>query len=91
MAIQQDERKKAATLHVKVIDNTKDNHPTVNINVPVGLVKFGMKMAQAFSPELKDAKIDWESISQMLDEGALGEIVHVEDEVEHKTVDVWVE
>jgi hypothetical protein len=48
-----------------------------------------MKMAQAFSPEMKDANLDWESITAMIQEGERGKIVEVEDEVQHKTVEVW--
>jgi hypothetical protein len=50
-----------------------------------------MKMAQAFSPEMKDANLDWERITAMIQEGEQGKIVEVEDEVDHKTVEVWVE
>jgi hypothetical protein len=83
--------KKAKTLRVKVVDNSKDGRPAVNIRVPIGVVKFGMKMAQAFSPEVKNANLDWDSITAMIDEGELGKIVDVEDEAEHKTIEVWVE
>jgi len=78
-------------LRVKVVNTSKDARPTVNIRVPIGVVKWGMKMAQAFSPEVKEANLDWDSITAMFEESAPGEIVHVEDEAEHKTVDVWVE
>jgi hypothetical protein len=54
-------------------------------------VKFGMKMAQAFSPEVKNANLDWDSITAMIEEGELGRIVDVEDEAENKTIEVWVE
>ncbi|HXN78881.1 MAG TPA: hypothetical protein VN965_08950 [Candidatus Dormibacteraeota bacterium] len=83
--------KKARSLRVKVVDNARDGRPAVNIKVPIGLVKWGMKMAQAFSPEMKAANLDWEAISAMIDEGALGKIVDVEDEAQHKTVEVWVD
>jgi hypothetical protein len=78
-------------LRIKVVDNAKDGRPAVNIRVPIGVVKFGMKMAQAFSPEVKNANLDWDSISAMIEEGELGKIVDVEDEAEHKTIEVWVE
>jgi hypothetical protein len=81
-------KKKAKLLVVRVVE---DGRPTVNINVPIGLAKWGMKMAQAFSPEMKDADLDWESIIAMIQEGEGGKIVEVEDEVEHKTVEVWVQ
>ncbi len=87
----QEAEKMARTLRVKVVDNTKDGRSAVNIKVPIGVVKFGMKMAQAFSPEVKAANLDWASITAMVEDGALGKIVEVEDEAEHKTIEVWVE
>ncbi len=81
-------KKKAKLLVVRVVE---DGRPTVNIKVPIGLAKWGMKMAQAYSPEMKDADLDWESIIAIIQEGERGKIVEVEDEVEHKTVEVWVQ
>lgn len=81
--------KKAASLRVKVVDNTKDGSPAVNIKLPIGVVKWGMKMVQAFSPQVKAANLDWDSITAMIQKGARGKIADVE--AEHKTVEVWVE
>ncbi len=98
MAIQQEAQEQgrdrtsanaARWLRVKVSDNGKGR--PVNVTVPIRLVKWGMKMAKAFAPELKDANLDWDAISSLIDEGARGEIVHVEDEEKHQTVEVWVE
>jgi hypothetical protein len=80
--------KKAKRLRVRVVE---DGHPTVNVKVPIGVAKWGMKMAQAFSPEMKDANLDWDSITALIQEGEQGKIVEVEDHVEHKTVEVWVQ
>jgi len=90
-ALNQDREKQAKTLRVRVVDHSKDGRPAVNIRVPIGVVKFGMKMAQAFSPQMKDANLDWDSISAMIQEGDVGKIVDVEDEAEQKTIEVWVE
>jgi hypothetical protein len=79
---------KAKLLRVRVVE---DGHPTVNVKVPIGVARWGMKVAQAFSPEMKDANLDWESITAIIQEGEQGKIVEVEDEVDHKTVEVWVE
>lgn len=79
---------KARFLRVRVVEA---GHPTVNVKVPIGVAKWGMKMAHAFSPEMKDANLDWDSITAMIQEGEQGKIVEVEDEVDHKTVEVWVE
>ena len=78
---------KQATL-LRVLEGGR---PTVNIKVPIGVAKWGMKMAQAFSPEMKNANLDWDSISAMIQEGEQGKLVEVEDEADHKTVEVWVE
>ena len=78
----------ATLLRVRVLEGGR---PTVNIKVPIGVAKWGMKMAQAFSPQMKDADLDWDSITAIIQEGQQGKIVEVEDEVNHKTVEVWVE
>jgi hypothetical protein len=79
--------KQATLLRVRVVE---DGRPTVNVKVPIGVAKWGMKKAQAFSPEMKDANLDWESI-MAIQEGERGKIVEVEDQVDHKTVEIWVE
>jgi hypothetical protein len=80
--------KQATLLRVRVLEGGR---PTVNIKVPIGVAKWGMKMAQAFSPQMKDADQDWDAITTIIQEGEQGKIVEVEDEVNHKTVEVWVE
>jgi hypothetical protein len=75
-------------LRVQVVE---DGHQAVNVKVPIGVAKWGMKMAQAFSPEMKNANLDWDRISAMIQEGEQGKLVEVEDEADHKTVEVWVE
>ena len=80
--------KKAKRLRVRVVEA---GHPTVNVKVPIGVATWGLKMAQAFSPQMKDANLDWDSITAMIQEGQQGKIVEVEDDVDHKTVKVWVE
>ena len=80
--------KRVKSLRVRVVE---DGHPTVNVKVPIGVAKWGMKMAQAFSPQMKEANLDWDSITAIIQEGEQGRIVEVEDEVDHKTVEVWME
>lgn len=87
----QEPEKAAKYLRVKVVDLAKEGRPAVNIKVPIGVVKWGLKMAQAFSPQMKDVDLDWGSIDAMVQEGETGKIVEVEDEAEHKTIEVWLE
>ena len=79
---------KAKRLRVRVVE---DGHPTVNVKVPIGVAKWGMKVAQAFAPTMKDANLDWDTITAIIQDGEQGKIVEVEDEVDHRTVEVWVE
>lgn len=85
------DRPRPTLLRIKVVDHTKEGRPAVNIKMPISVVKWGMKMAQTFSPQMKEANLDWDGISQMIQEGASGKIVDVEDEAQHKTVEVWLE
>jgi hypothetical protein len=87
----QQSEKAARFLRVKVVDHLKEGSPAVNIKVPVGVVKWGMKMAQTFSPQMKDVDLDWDSINSMVQDGGTGKMVEVEDEAEHKTIEVWLE
>ena len=52
---------------------------------------MGHDDGQAFSPQMKDAKLDWHTISAMVEEGARGKLVDVEDEAKQQTVEIWVE
>jgi hypothetical protein len=82
---------KARILHVKVTDGLDGAHPTVNVRLPIGVVRWGMKIGETFSPQLKDANVDWDAVMAMIEHGEMGKIVEVEDEAAHKTVEVWVE
>ena len=89
MAVQAPETSKH--LRIRVVDNAKEGHPAVNVKLPIAVVKWGMKMGQAFSPQMKEANVDWETVAKLIEQGEVGKIVEVEDEVEHRTVEVWVE
>jgi hypothetical protein len=92
MAVQdQENAQKPRSLVIRVVDHSREGHPVVNVRVPIRVVKFGMRMARTFSPQLKDADVDWDAITAMVEDGELGKLVDVEDEAEHKTVEVWVE
>jgi hypothetical protein len=73
---------------VKVVENGR---PTVNVKVPIGVAKVGMKLARAFSPEVRDAEVDWDEVMSVIETIEDGKLVEVEDEAQHKTVEVWVE
>lgn len=82
---------KPSRLRVHVVEPAKGAKGSVNVTVPIGLVRFGLSMAKRFSPELKDVPLDWDEIAAAIDSGERGLIVHVDDEAEGRTVDVYVE
>jgi len=90
-SVQEKGATQARWLRVKIVDNTAEGRPAFNVKMPVAVVRFGMKMAQAFSPEMKAANVDWGRVNAMIDDGQLGKIVDVEDEAAHQTIEVWVE
>ncbi len=78
-------------LRIRVVDHPTADRPTVNVSLPIGLVRFGLRMARTFSPELTEVDLDWDAVAAAIDAGEHGEIVHVEDEARHQTVDVYLE
>ena len=61
----------------------------VNVNLPLGLVKVGLKMGSHFSPEMQD--VDWTELVAAIEEGAAGKLVDVEDVEDGEKVEVFVE
>jgi hypothetical protein len=49
----------------------------VNVNLPVGLINFGLKVASRYIPE--DADIDVEAIQQAIQQGAIGKIIDIQE------------
>ncbi|RBY84942.1 hypothetical protein [Blastococcus sp. TF02A-30] len=81
----------AKYLRVRVLDHSKADSPAVTITVPIGVVRWGMSMAQAFSPQMKGVDLDWDSVTAMVEDGGTGKIVEVEDEGQQKTIEIWLE
>lgn len=82
--------KRPTTLLVKVIDS-RDGRLLTNVSLPLGIVRWGMKIAPLFAPEVRNANVDWDAIGALIQDGAAGQLVHVEDEKKHQTVEVWVQ
>ena len=61
----------------------------VNVNLPLSLVKAGLKMGARFAPDMEE--LDWEELTLAIQEGASGKIVEVEDEEDGERVEVYVE
>lgn len=78
----------ARWLRVRVTDR-ETGRSRVNVNLPVSLVKVGIKLGARFAPE--GGGLDWDELVAAIEEGASGKLVHVEDSEGGETVEVYVE
>ena len=80
--------KKPSWLHVRVRD-LQSGRNKVTVNVPLGMVKFGLKIGGRFSPELNG--LDWAELQDMMNEMESGILVDVQDEEDGEHVQVFVD
>ena len=78
----------ARWMRIRVTD-LKTGRAKVNVNLPMGLVNFGMRMGARFAPEMEN--LDLNEIMQAIQEGAQGKLVEVEDEEDNERVQIYVE
>jgi hypothetical protein len=79
---------KARWMRIRVTD-LKTGRAKVNVNLPMGLVDFGMKMGARFAPEMEN--VDLDEIMEAIKEGAQGKIVEVEDDEDNERVQIYIE
>lgn len=78
----------ARWFRVRVTDlNTGKNK--VNVNIPMSLVNVGIKMGAKFAPNVEG--LDFDEISQAIQDGARGKIVDVVDEDDGERVEIFIE
>lgn len=80
--------KKPGWLHVRVRD-LETGRNKVTVNVPLGIVKFGLKFGGRFSPELDG--LDWNELQGMMNESESGMLVDVEDAEGGEHVQVYID
>jgi DUF4097 and DUF4098 domain-containing protein YvlB len=81
----------AKWIKIRVFD--PDDNTKVNVTIPISLVNVGLKMANKFSPELKNAGFDEKDLKEIFEaikDGASGKIVDVESDNGEK-VEIIVE
>jgi hypothetical protein len=61
----------------------------VNVNLPLSLVRVGLRMGAHFAPEVQE--LDWDELMVAIQEGAAGKLVEVEDMEDGEKVEVYVE
>ena len=71
------------------VTNMETGRTKVNVNLPLSLVKVGMRMGAHFAPEVQE--LDWDELMAAIQEGAAGKLVEVEDIEDGEKVEVYVE
>ncbi len=61
----------------------------VTVNLPIGLVNWGMKMGARFSPEVSE--FDFNGLSQALQSGAEGKLIDVVDDEDGEHVEIFID
>ncbi len=79
----------AKSMRVRVTD-LKTGKSKANVNIPMGIVSFGLKMGAKFAPAELDG-MDMNQILLAIQSGGTGKIVDVEDEEKGEHVEVFVE
>lgn len=81
-------RGSARWFRVRVTD-METGRTKVNVNLPLSLVKVGMRMGAHFAPEVQE--LDWDEIMVAIQDGANGKLVEVEDMEDGEKVEVYVD
>jgi hypothetical protein len=79
---------RASWFRVRVTD-LATGRAKVNVNLPFGLVRAGVKIGKKFAPEMED--VDWDEIMDAINEGASGKLVDVEDIEGGEKVEIFVD
>lgn len=75
-------------LRIRVTD-TYSGHTKVRVSLPLAVVNAALKLGGRFVPELHD--VDLAEIRQLIESGATGKLVEVDDEEDGEKVEIFVE
>ena len=85
------ESQKNRFLKVKVWDKGSDR-AKVNVTLPLGLVKWGLKMApDSAKAKIAEHDVDLKVVTEALEKGITGKIVEVDEDEKGEHVEVWLE
>jgi hypothetical protein len=80
--------KKPSWFKVRV-RNLETGKNKVTVNIPLGVVDFGLKLGRYFAPELDD--LNYKDLAGMMKNMESGMLVEVEDEEDNEHVQIFVE
>jgi hypothetical protein len=78
---------RAKWFQVRVTD-LETGRTKVRVNLPLGLVRLGLKMGGKYAPEV--GEVDWDEVLLAIQEGAEGKLVDVEDVDDGEKVEIFV-
>lgn len=80
--------REARWLRVRITDlNTRENK--VSINIPMGLVRTGLRMGMRFVPS--DSDIDYQGLMETINSGETGKLLEISDEEQAELIEIWAE
>ena len=71
------------------VTNLANGRPKATINLPIGLVNWGMRIGARYAPEVND--FDFNELSQILQSGSEGKLIDVIDEEDGEHVEIFVD
>ena len=75
-------------LRVVVYKDDKEK-PSVNVNIPIELIKFGLQfIPEEHRSRIEEKGVDFSQIAEMIEAGAQGKLVEVEDDGKRVIVSV---
>ena len=85
------ESRKNKFLKVKVWEKGSDR-AKVNVTLPLGLVKWGLKMApESAKAKIADHDIDLKVVTEALEKGITGKLIEVDEDEKGEHIEVWLE
>lgn len=71
------------------VANLETGKNRVTVNIPVRMMKFGLKIGSRFSPEIEN--LDWNELTGMMKDMKSGMLVDVQDEESNEHVQVYLD
>ena len=71
------------------VANLETGKNRVTVNIPVRMMKFGLKIGSRFSPEIEN--LDWNELTGMMQDMKSGMLVDVQDEDSNEHVQVYLD
>ncbi|NTV83649.1 MAG: hypothetical protein HGA23_05040, partial [Bacteroidales bacterium] len=78
----------ARWFRIRVTD-VSSGRAKATINLPIGLVNWGMKIGARYAPEVEE--FDFNELSQMLQSSAEGKLIDVIDEEDGEHVEIFID